>query len=105
MALSMNDLLTQARLQAEGIKDPRYADILASMGITEQDANKLTETSSELTSLDSQQEKLKADLKLCTSALNEKKDDLYQAVIANKKRIKLVIPQSAWVEFGISDSR
>ncbi len=55
--------------------------------------------------LNDEQEKLKADLKSKTDALNAKMEELTQKYSEAKKVVKLEFPQTQWMEFGISDKR
>jgi flagellar capping protein FliD len=55
--------------------------------------------------LNDEQEKLKADLKSKTDALNTKMEELTKKYSEAKKVVKLEFPQTQWMEFGISDKR
>jgi hypothetical protein len=55
--------------------------------------------------INDEQEKLKADLKSKTDALNAKMEELTQKYSEAKKVVKLEFPQTQWMEFGISDKR
>ncbi|MTE24982.1 membrane-binding protein, partial [Microbacterium sp. ZXX196] len=55
--------------------------------------------------LNSEQEKLKADLKTKTQALDAKLNELQKLYAQLKKRIKIDIEQSQWKEFGIEDKK
>ncbi|ADQ82296.1 membrane-binding protein [Riemerella anatipestifer] len=55
--------------------------------------------------LNTEQEKLKADLKSKTEALNKEISALDKLYSEAKKRIKLDFEQTCWIAFGIEDKR
>ena len=55
--------------------------------------------------LNSEQEKLKADLKTKTQELSKTIIEIESKVSFIKKLIKIDIPQTQWKEFGIEDKR
>ena len=55
--------------------------------------------------LNSEQEKLKADLKTKTQELSKTITEIESKVSFIKKLIKIDIPQTQWKEFGIEDKR
>lgn len=66
---------------------------------------KLSEINVKAVALNSEQEKLKADLKTKTSELETLLVDMGKQYDFAKKRIKLDFPQEQWKEFGIADKR
>lgn len=55
--------------------------------------------------LNTEQEKLKADLKSKTEQLNTQLKSLTEKYNFAKKRVKMDIPQTQWKEYGIQDSK
>lgn len=97
-----SESMTQTRVLVDGLKN--HKDNLPP-GIDETTIATIEELKSKVEILNSEQEKLKANLKTKTEEL-EKSLKLLQEQYSNaKKRIKLDIPQSQWVEFGIYDKR
>ncbi|MGV4461729.1 membrane-binding protein [Ornithobacterium rhinotracheale] len=74
-------------------------------GIDENFINELETLRNKVEALNSEQEKLKADLKSKTEALDKCLKDLQERRSEAKKRIKLDFPQSQWREFGIEDKK
>lgn len=56
-------------------------------------------------SLNSEQEKLKADLKTKTAELDAQVAAIMKLYGEAKKRVKMDFPQEQWKEFGINDKR
>jgi hypothetical protein len=57
---------------------------------------------SEAVMLNNQQEKLKADLKQKTEALNAKIATLNASLAEAQKMVKVEFPKSQWLEFGVT---
>lgn len=95
--------LNDARLMVAGIKS--NIEALKGIGMSEEDATALETALGKTTDLNIQQEKLKADLKTCTASLEDSLKTLNALVSAAKKRVKIVIPQTSWKEFGIADKK
>ena len=74
-------------------------------GIDDQFINKLDSDRITAATLNDQQEKLKADLKLKTAELDAKMAEMDKAVTEAKKIVKLDFPQDQWRQFGIEDKR
>lgn len=74
-------------------------------GLTQEFINQMEEIHSRVQTLNSEQEKLKADLKTKTEALETQLKELQNKYAEAKKRIKLDFPQTQWREFGIEDKR
>lgn len=75
------------------------------LGIKAEDVTKLEELRKKMETLNSEQEKLKADLKTKTEELNKAISEVENKVTFLKKLIKIDIPQTQWMEFGIEDKR
>lgn len=103
MARSFAQKLSDARLMAAGIR--AHIVDLKSVSLGEEQAAELDTAVAALGYLDNRQEKLKADLKTCTAELEAKSKALSESVLDAKKRVKLMIAQSGWQEFGITDKR
>ncbi|AEK22361.1 MULTISPECIES: hypothetical protein [Capnocytophaga] len=67
--------------------------------------DKLEALRTEVETLNSEQEKLKADLKAKTKALDDKMKALTESHSFARTRVKVDIPRENWKEFGISASR
>ena len=87
----------------EGIK--KHIDELAKVDLKESDADALLELSQKASDLDVEQETLKARQKEKTAELDKVVETLKKNTAETKKRVKLVIPQSLWKEFGIEDKK
>ena len=74
------------------------------LGIKAEDITKLEELRKKMETLNSEQEKLKAD-KTKTEELNKAVSEVENKVTFLKKLIKIDIPQTQWREFGIEDKR
>ena len=103
MTKSFAEQINSARLMLSGLKE--NAEKLKSIGVTEDDIASLNAVYGETTALDEKQERLKSELKTCTSELSDKSKQLNTLVANMKKRVKLVIPQTEWKGFGIGDTK
>ena len=103
MAKTFAQKLSDARLMSAGIK--AHKDELAGVTLGEDQAAAIETLVNKVRELDTQQEKLKAELKTCTAELDKQSKGLADALLDAKKRVKLTIPQSMWQEFGISDKK
>ena len=56
-------------------------------------------------SLNSEQEKMKADLKVKTAELDKETESMLKMYSEAKKRVKMDIPKEQWREFGIEDKQ
>ena len=95
--------LTNARLMSDAIK-AHEADLLK-VGLEEKTAESLKECVDELSRLDTEQEKLKADLKVTTAKMTDVLKELDRVMIDCKKRVKLAFKSEQWKEFGIAATR
>lgn len=103
MAKTFAQRLSDARLMAAGIRS--HAEELKSVSIGEERAVEIDTLLAKLQELDTRQEKLKAELKNCTSELTEQDKQLNDIMQDSKKRVKITIHQSLWQEFGIGDKK
>ncbi|AFL98346.1 hypothetical protein [Ornithobacterium rhinotracheale] len=99
---SYSENITLAKVMADGLS--RYKSNLPA-GVKESQISELESLRQTIETLNSEQEKLKADLKTKTQALDAKLNELQKLYAELKKRIKIDIEQSQWREFGIEDKR
>ncbi len=95
--------LVDARLMSDALK--AHAEELAKVGLAESTAVSLRECIDELSILDTQQEKLKADLKATTAKIVDVSKKMESDMQDCRKRVKLAIPQAQWKEFGLTATR
>ena len=103
MAKSFAERVSAARLTIAGIQ--AHAEELKGIGLDCERATKMEAILSEILEMDTNQERLKAELKTCTANIEEKTKQLDALMQDVKKRVKIVIPQTGWAEFGIADKR
>lgn len=103
MTKSFAQQLSDARLMIAGVG--KNLDALGKIGLSAADVEEMESTLKVTSDLDSRQESLKAELRTCTAELNKSQRALAGLVSAAKKRVKLVMPQELWREFGIGDKR
>ena len=103
MAKTFAQRLSDARLMVAGIRS--HKDELTGVTLGEEQAAAMEAQFNKLRELDTQQEKLKAELKTCTAELDKQAKELDDALKDAKKRVKLTLPQSLWQEFGMSDKK
>lgn len=94
--------ITSAKVMIDGLK--ANASKLPA-GIDSAFVEKLETTKNKAETLNSEQEKLKADLRTKTEALETELKNLQNQYAEAKKRIKLDVAQSQWKEFGIDDKK
>lgn len=78
---------------------------LEGVGIAAIDATKMNTFADELDALNSQQEELKAQLKVKTDELNTKMKEAKAKNADLTKRIKIATPQEEWIAFGVTAKR
>ena len=100
---SLSQLLTDARLMAEGIK--KRMDAVAKVGIDEARVSDIVALTKSVAALDTEQEELKSLLKTKTAALEAEQKKLRAALSEAKKLVKISVEQSDWLTFGINDKR
>lgn len=97
---SLADLASDMTLMASAIEN--YLDNLAELSITPDDVAFLRTQSERLRQLQAEQDNLTAIKKAKTAELQREKELARRKKAALKNRIKLVIPRSQWVAFGIT---
>lgn len=99
---SYSESISQAKVMIDGLTGN-----LANLpkGMDEAFVNSLTDSRTQVVALNSEQEKLKADLKTKTAELDTEIANMMKLYSEAKKRVKMDIPQEQWKEFGISDKR
>ena len=100
---SFAQFLSDTRLMTEGCN--AHLDEVKAVGITESMVAKLEEKSKALAELDTQQEKLKADLKSLTAKLTTELTAQEKLLNEMRRRVKVGIAQEQWREFGITARR
>ncbi len=103
MYQTLSQKISDARLMIAGIKG--NLEILKSIGLNEQNAQEIETALAKVQELDTKQERLKAELKVCTAELNDFSKQMDSLVRSSRKRVKLAVPQAGWKEFGIQDRR
>lgn len=100
MSQSFSNRLSAARLMAAALK--AHSAEVASVGVTEDAAQKIEDAIKTLADLDIQQEKLKAELKTCTAKMADTSKQMATLMQDAQKRVKIAVPSSLWKEFGIT---
>ena len=95
--------LTDARLMADAGK--ANEEKLLANGMPKDTVEVLESAIADLSKLDTEQEKLKAELKAKTASLEARSADLAQVMTATRQRVKLVFDKEQWKEFGIQAKR
>ena len=95
--------ISNAQLMVAGLR--AHATELTRRGLDETFTNKLETDRLASANLNNEQEKLKADLKTKTVALDTKLVEMEKAMAEAKKIVKLDFPVEQWKEFGILDKR
>ncbi|MDO5104528.1 membrane-binding protein [Capnocytophaga sp.] len=90
------------KLMIDGLRN--HKDNLPA-GIDEAFIDTLESLKNKVETLNSEQEKLKADLKTKTEAFDKEFKLLAEKQSIAKKRTKMDFPQSQWREFGIEDKK
>ena len=81
------------------------AERAARRGLGDDFPVKMETVLADVKTINSKQEKLKAELKMTTEELTKKIEELIAIINEAKKVIKLEFPQTQWKEFGINDKR
>lgn len=74
-------------------------------GMDEAFLTSLTDSRARAVALNSEQEKLKADLKTRTAELDAEVATMMKLYSEAKKRVKMEYPREQWKEFGINDKQ
>ncbi|MDR2911143.1 MAG: hypothetical protein LBV47_07260 [Bacteroidales bacterium] len=80
-------------------------EILEKRGMTQDFINVLEDTLVSITTRNKEQERLKADKKTTTASINTLMAQLHTQMQEAVKVVKLGVPQTQWVEFGIKAKR
>jgi len=96
-------IVNDAQVMSAGMQN--NATEAATRGWTIEKTGKLTTTRLETSSLNDEQERLKAELKMKTAELDAKMAELKAMMNEAKKVVKLGFPQAQWKEFGVTDKR
>ncbi len=99
--MSFAKTVSDARVMAAGIESRR--DALSSIALGAEDAAELKSLAESADGENNNQERLKAELKTCTAALEATLEEILSKMQVAKKKIKAVIPQEDWKTFGIED--
>lgn len=86
-----------------GLKN--QSEAVAKRGIDTDFITQLEKEREAAIALNDEQERLKAELKAKTEALDAKVKSISVLLSEAKKVVKLAIPQAGWKEFGIQDKR
>jgi len=97
------DRIASAQVMVAGLRN--NAEQVARRGLNIQFIDSIDANKSDASTLNDQQEKLKADEKSKTAELLAKLEELDARMAEAKKIVKLEFPQSRWREFGIADKR
>lgn len=100
---SLADLLADMNLMAEAIE--KRLESLNIVSVTQEDADLLRAQIVRLRQLQSEQDALNAAKKTKTAELRAQKTASRRKRANLKNRIKLVIPQTEWVAFGIRGTK
>ena len=100
---SYAEVVSQAQVMTAGLKN--NAAEVAKRGIDADFVTRLQNNRSAAIAMNDEQEKLKADLKVKTEALNAKVKEITDQLAEARKVVKLSIPKAQWKEFGIEDKR
>jgi hypothetical protein len=100
---SFSDRLLEADLLVAGITN--HIDTLTAKGMRQDYLTGLQTILQETRSINEEQEKFKAEQKECTSRLQVKATELNRAVREGQQMVKLHIPQTLWLEFGMKQKR
>lgn len=100
---SYADRIAAAKVMLAGLK--ANIDKLSKWGIDQEFLTQYEQVFNEATTLDNEQEALKARLKEKTAALDEKMGVLDKLGSNSKKIVKMQTAKEAWKEFGIADKQ
>lgn len=97
------EILNRAKLMIAGMQT--HAEELTKRGIDAGFIAGMQTNASNLEKTNAEQEALKANLKTKTAEFDAYYLEMQKTMAEAKKLIKLTIPQSGWIEFGITDKR
>lgn len=100
---SFAEIISQTQVMISGLKNK--ATEVAKRGIDSTFTTEMEELRKEVIEENDKQERLKAELKTQTERLDAKIKLLNEKQREAKKVVKLTIPPSGWLEFGIEDKK
>ncbi|MDO5665320.1 MAG: hypothetical protein Q4G63_08705 [Bacteroidia bacterium] len=100
---SYAETVSAAQVMATGLKN--NAEIMSKRGLDTEFVTALETDRADAITYNDEQEKLKADLKLKTEALDAKMTSINAKLSEARKIVKISIPKGQWKEFGIEDKR
>jgi cell shape-determining protein MreC len=100
---TLSQSVSDFRTMSSGINT--RIDTLAGVGITAADATTMSDYADQLDALNAQQEELKAQLKAKTEELNATMKAAKAKNSELTKRLKIAVPQSEWLAFGVTAKR
>lgn len=103
LKLSFAEVISRTEVMVSGLKSK--SDEVSKRGISSEFVTEMEKIRTEAITLNNEQERLKAELKSKTEALNTKMEQLGEKLSECRKVVKLAIPQTGWLEFGITDKR
>ena len=99
-AKNYSKTLSDAKVMASGIRKNEAA--LQKRGVTKETADEIEAQIADVESLNNEQESLKARLKEATDKLNKEVKALNSMTASTAKIVKIELPQTLWIEFGIT---
>ncbi len=99
---SYSESISQAKVMIDGLMGNSGN---LPKGMDEAFLTSLTDSRTKVVRLNSEQEKLKADLKTKTAELDAETAIMMKLYAEAKKRVKMDYPREQWKEFGISDKQ
>lgn len=100
---SYAETISRAQVMATGLKN--QAAEVAKRGIDAEFVSILEKARTDAITLNDEQERLKAELKIKTEQLKNTMKQLSKTLSEAKKIVKIAIPQAGWREFGIEDKK
>ena len=97
------DIISDSQVMVSGLRN--HATEVARRGIDEAFTNSLDANRTLAAALNTEQERLKAELKTKTAELEAKLAEIDKALSEAKKVVKMEFPQTQWAEFGITDKK
>ena len=100
---SYAETVSKAQVMTTGLRN--NAEAVAKRGIDDEFVTALETNRTQAITLNDEQERLKAELKVKTETLDQAIARINAALSEARKVVKLAIPQAQWKEFGIEDKR
>lgn len=99
---SFAETVSNVKVMVDGLRSTQNK---LPLGVTKEMIDNLESLRDTIISINSQQETLKAHLKEKTAELNKNFKAIDALQMNIKKRIKLDVPQTNWIAYGIEDKR